>query len=113
MAAGIKTRIKLPPLASRGSVVTIKTQITHIMENGHRRDGNGVLIPRAIIHRFTCDFEGENIVDLKMGPSISTNPFFEFDARLPNDSPSNSLFEFKWYDDDGSIYRDARTILIT
>lgn len=113
MATGVKTRIKLPASAARGAVVTIKTQITHIMENGHRRDGIGNLIPRAIIHRFTCDFDGENIVDLKMGPSISTNPYFKFDARLPDDSPSEGVFEFTWHDDDGSIYRDVRTILIT
>lgn len=112
MAEGVKTRIKLPGSAARGAVVTVKTQITHIMENGHRRDGAGELIPRSIIHRFTCDFEGARVVDLKMGPSIATNPYFKFEVAIPDDSPQEPVFAFTWYDDDGSIYRDTKTIVV-
>lgn len=112
MAEGVNTRLKVPRSAKRGAVVSIKTQITHIMENGHRRDGQGTLIPRSIINRFVCQFEGMDVLDIAMGTSIATNPYFQFDAKVPQDAPRQGSFTFTWYDDDGSIYRDAAQILI-
>ena len=112
MAEGVKTRVKVPRSIARGDVVSIKTQITHIMENGHRRDGLGNLIPRSIVNRFVCEFEGEVVIDIKMEPSIATNPYFKFEAMLPDDAPANAEFSFTWFDDDGSVYRDNAPILI-
>ncbi|MFA3916396.1 thiosulfate oxidation carrier complex protein SoxZ [Ruegeria hyattellae] len=108
MAAGVKTRVKLPKEVRAGEVVTIKTLITHRMESGQRLDAQGAPIPRAIIHRFHCTFEGETVVDLEIGPGISTNPFFEFQARVPGPG----VFSFAWHDDDGAIYTDSRAISV-
>lgn len=108
MATGVKTRVKLPKQVHAGEVVTIKTLITHRMESGNRRDSNGQAIPRSIIHRFLCEFEGEVVIDLDIGPGISTNPFFEFQAIVPG----SGVFTFTWFDDDGAIYTDSRTISV-
>lgn len=109
MAAGVRTRVKLPKQAAVGEVITIKTQITHRMESGQRLDPQGKPIPRAIIHRFLCTFEGELVIDLDIGPGISTNPFFEFQAVVPGPG----VFQFSWFDDDGSIYTDSRAVSVT
>lgn len=109
MAAGVKTRIKLPDTATAGEVVTIKTQITHEMETGHRLDGAGNLLPRSIINRLLCTFEGETVIDVDLRPGISTNPFFEFDVRVTR----SGVFQFAWYDDDGAIYTAAEPISVT
>ena len=53
------------------------------MESGQRKDSDGNVIPRSIINRFTCDFNGENVIDVVLEPAISTNPYFEFDATIP------------------------------
>ena len=108
MAAGVKTRIKLPDTAAAGEIVTIKTQITHEMETGHRIDGAGNLLPRSIIHRLLVTFEGETVVDVDLRPGVSTNPFFEFDARVTR----SGVFQFAWYDDDGAIYTAAEPITV-
>lgn len=108
MAAGVKTRIKLPKEVRAGEVITIKTLITHRMESGQRVDPDGNPIPRSIIHRFLCTFEGETVIDLEIGPGISTNPFFEFQALVPG----SGVFTFAWYDDDGAIYTDTRAITV-
>ncbi len=55
MAKGVKPRVKVPRKASAGDVITIKSLISHKMESGQRKDGDGNLIPRSIINRFTCD----------------------------------------------------------
>jgi sulfur-oxidizing protein SoxZ len=108
MASGVKPRVKVPKKAAAGDVITIKTLISHKMESGQRKDKEGNVIPRSIINRFTCDFNGENVVDIKLEPAISTNPFFEFEAKVPEAGE----FQFTWYDDDGSVYEAAKSIAI-
>ena len=108
MAKGVKPRVKVPKTAAAGEAVTIKTLISHKMESGQRKDDAGNPIPRSIINRFTCDFNGENVIDVTLEPAISTNPFFEFEATVPEAGE----FKFTWYDDDGSVYETAKKIAI-
>ncbi|MDU8911199.1 thiosulfate oxidation carrier complex protein SoxZ [Aestuariicoccus sp. MJ-SS9] len=108
MASGVKPRVKVPKKAAAGEEITIKTLISHKMESGQRKDSDGNTIPRSIINRFTCDFNGENVIDVKMEPAISTNPYFEFYATVPEAGE----FKFTWYDDDGSVYEDAKEISV-
>ncbi len=109
MAKGVKPRVKVPKTAAAGDVVTIKTLISHKMESGQRKDKNGNKIPRSIINRFTCDFNGQNVIDITLEPAISTNPFFEFKAKVPE----SGEFKFTWYDDDGSVYEAAKEITVS
>ncbi|MDH5797023.1 MAG: thiosulfate oxidation carrier complex protein SoxZ [Paracoccaceae bacterium] len=108
MASGVKPRVKVPKSASAGEVITIKTLISHTMESGQRKDSDGNIIPRSIINRFTCDFNGQNVIDITLEPAISTNPYFEFEAKVPEAGE----FKFTWYDDDGSVYEDAKSISV-
>lgn len=109
MATGVKSRVKLPKTAAAGEVITIKTLITHRMESGQRIDEFGQVIPRSIIHRFTCEFGGEMVVNAELHPGISTNPFFEFNVRVER----SGIFAFAWYDDDGAIYTATQGIEVT
>lgn len=108
MATEVKPRVKVPSKAAAGEVVTLKTLISHDMESGQRKDKDGNKIPRKIINRFTCDFNGQNVVDIVLEPAISTNPYFEFTAKV-NES---GTFTFKWTDDDGSVYEDSKDITV-
>ena len=56
MADGVKPRVRVPKTAAIGEEITIKTLISHKMESGQRKDGDGNVIPRSIINRFTADF---------------------------------------------------------
>ncbi|MBW4709144.1 thiosulfate oxidation carrier complex protein SoxZ [Roseobacter sp. YSTF-M11] len=108
MAKGVKPRVKVPKTAAAGDIITIKTLISHKMESGQRKDDDGNVIPRSIINRFTCDFNGENVVDVTLEPAISTNPYLEFEALVPEAGE----FTFTWYDDDGSVYDTSKKIAI-
>ncbi|APZ51743.1 thiosulfate oxidation carrier complex protein SoxZ [Salipiger abyssi] len=108
MADGVKPRVKVPKSASAGEAITIKTLISHPMESGQRKDSSGNVIPRSIINRFTCEFNGESVIDVTMEPAISTNPYFEFEATVPEAGE----FKFTWYDDDGSVYEESKKIAI-
>ncbi len=106
MAENVKPRVKAPKTASPGEVVTLKTLISHPMESGQRKDREGNVIPRSIINRFTCDFNGQNVIDVAMDPAISTNPYFQFEAVVPE----AGSFVFTWYDDDGSVYTEEKAV---
>ncbi len=108
MADGVKARVKVPKSASAGESITIKTLISHPMESGQRKDSDGNPIPRSIINRFVADFNGENVIDVTLEPAISTNPYFEFEATVPEAGE----FTFTWYDDDGSVYTETKSIAI-
>ncbi|WP_170766132.1 thiosulfate oxidation carrier complex protein SoxZ [Ruegeria lacuscaerulensis] len=106
MASGVKPRVKVPKKAAAGETITIKTLISHKMESGQRKDKEGNIIPRSIINRFTCEFNGELVVDVTLEPAISTNPYFQFEANVPESGD----FVFTWYDDDGSVYDTRKSI---
>ncbi|MFN6978571.1 MAG: thiosulfate oxidation carrier complex protein SoxZ [Gemmobacter sp.] len=106
MANDVKPRVRTPKSAKAGEVVLLKTLISHPMESGQRRDSKGEIIPRSIINRFTAELNGQMIVDIHLDPAISTNPYFEFEAKV--DAAGD--FKFTWYDDDGSVYEDVKPI---
>ena len=109
MADNVKPRVRVPKEAAAGETITIKTLISHNMESGQRKDGDGNLIPRSIINRFVCEFNGETVIDVTLEPAISTNPFFEFQAVVPE----SGTFSFTWYDDDGSVYEESKDIAVS
>ena len=109
MASGVKPRVKVPKKASAGETITIKTLISHKMESGQRKDGDGNIIPRSIINRFVAEFNGENVIDVTMEAAISTNPYFQFEAVVPE----SGEFKFIWYDDDGSVYEETKSISVS
>lgn len=100
MANDSKPRVKTPKKAAKGDVITIKTTISHRMESGLRKGKDGKLIPRQIINKFEASFNGKQIMSATMYPSISANPYIDFDMLVEEAGE----FEFKWYDDNGEVY---------
>lgn len=109
MAATPKPRVKVPKTAKAGEVITLKTLISHEMESGQRKDKEGNPIPRRIINKFTCEFNGQTVFSCDLDPAISANPYFEFSAKVPE----SGTFKFTWVDDDGSVYTDEQAIEVS
>jgi sulfur-oxidizing protein SoxZ len=94
-----KPRIKLPKEAGKGEVIQIKTLISHVMESGQRKDKDGNTIPRKIINKFTCEFNGKPVFSANLDPAVAANPYMQFNAKV-NES---GTFIFTWTDDDGTV----------
>lgn len=103
-----KPRVKVPKSASAGEIITIKTLISHNMESGQRKDGDGNAIPRDIINKFECLFNGQPVFSCDIDPAVSANPYLEFTAKV-NEA---GTFVFKWTDDGGSVYEDSKDIAL-
>ncbi|MEW4456653.1 thiosulfate oxidation carrier complex protein SoxZ [Roseibium algicola] len=103
-----KPRVKVPKKAAAGEVITIKTLISHPMESGQRKDKEGNLVPRQIINKFTCEFNGQVVFSCDMDPAVSANPYMEFNAKVNE----TGTFKFTWVDDDGSVYESENKITV-
>ena len=103
-----KPRVKLPKTASKDEIVTLKTLISHDMESGQRKDSSGKIIPRKIINKFTCEFNGKPVFSCDIEPAVSANPYIEFTTKVPE----SGTFKFSWVDDDGPVYTDEQQIKV-
>lgn len=103
-----RPRIKLPKTAKAGEVIVIKTLINHPMESGQRKDRDGKVIPRQIINKFTCEFNGKPVFTCNIDPAISANPYLEFSAK----ATESGTFKFIWADDNGSTYTTEQAITV-
>jgi sulfur-oxidizing protein SoxZ len=103
-----KPRIKLPKEAAKGEIIQIKTLVSHIMESGQRKDAQGKIIPRKIINKFTCEFNGKPVFACALEPAISANPYIQFDAKVEE----AGTFKFVWSDDDGTVITAEEKITI-
>lgn len=101
--------INVPKTARRGEIVEIKTLISHPMETGFRTAPDGKLVPRDIIYRFTCTFEGAEIFAADLFPAISANPFIAFTFM----AEKSGTLTFRWLDDKGGAQIETARIEVT
>jgi sulfur-oxidizing protein SoxZ len=94
-----RTLVNVPPKAKRGQVIEIKTLISHVMETGYRRDATGQPIPRDIINKFVCTYNGTEIFRADLHQAIAANPFITFFTV----AAETGTLEFHWTDDNGSV----------
>jgi sulfur-oxidizing protein SoxZ len=90
-----KPRIKLPESARVGEIIEIRAIIQHIMETGNRKDANGQIVPRNIIHTFIAKFADQVIFRGGFGPGIAANPSLAFYLKVPGPGQ----LELTWIDD--------------
>jgi sulfur-oxidizing protein SoxZ len=100
--------INLPSRAKRGDIIEIKTLIAHPMETGYRFDSKGAAIPRDIINRFVCRYNGDEIFRAELFPAIAANPFIAF-FTIATESGELS---FSWTDDHGQTQTETKQITV-
>ena len=93
-----RARVRLPESAKAGDVIEVRTLISHVMETGQRKGGDGSPIPRFIINSFVATFAGVEVFKAELHPAISANPYLAFFMRVPGPGE----FEFTWTDDKGA-----------
>ena len=67
------------------------------METGFRPDENGKILPRNIIKRFSCRYNGELVFSAEMFAAVSANPYLAFHT-LATESGTLAL---TWEGDNG------------
>ena len=103
-----KALIRMPTEAKRGEVLEVKTLISHPMETGYRRDSMGQAIPRHIINRFVCTYNGQEVFRAELFPAIAANPFLSFFTV----ATETGEVLFQWTDDQGNIQTESVRITV-
>jgi sulfur-oxidizing protein SoxZ len=100
--------INVPPRAKRGEIIEIKTLISHVMETGFRRTQVGGVIPRDIIRRFVCTYNGTEVFSADLYPAVSANPFFVFSTV----ATESGTLAFTWTGDNGFSVTESASITV-
>jgi sulfur-oxidizing protein SoxZ len=103
-----RTRITVPASALRGEAVEIRTLIAHPMETGFRTDAEGRRVPRDILRRFACRYNGELVFSAELYPAVAANPYCAFFVVA---SESGTL-TFTWEGDNGFTQTETATISV-
>jgi len=99
--------VNVPARARRGEVIEIKTLISHAMETGYRRSQLGARIPRDIIRRFVCTYNGTEVFSAELHPAIAANPFIVFSTV----ATESGTLAFQWTGDRG--FSETESVAIT
>jgi len=87
--------VNMPATATRGEVIEIRTLAGHEMETGFRRTQTGELVPRNIITRFTCSYNGVEVFRADLHPAVAANPLLSFSTV----ATESGTLEFRWTGD--------------
>jgi sulfur-oxidizing protein SoxZ len=100
--------VNLPARARPGEIVEIKALLQHPMETGFRTGPDGALVPRHIVDRFLCTFEGEEVFSAELHPAIAANPFLSFTMRATR----SGTLTLRWFDDQGGGHVETATLTV-
>ena len=103
-----RTLIRVPKTARRGEAIEIQAAIAHPMETGHRPGADGKVLPRDIIHRFSCRYDGQIVFAARLYPAIAANPYLSF-ATVATRSGD---IAFTWEGDNGFSHTETVAILV-
>ncbi len=101
--------INAPTSAKRGEVIEIRATIGHPMETGFRPGDDGKVLPRNIIRRFTCRYNGELVFAADLFSAIAANPYLAFHT-VATDSGTLSL---TWEGDNGFAQTENVNLTVT
>ena len=100
--------VTLPAQAKRGEIIEIKTLAAHPMETGFRRTQTGELIPRDIIRRFVCTYNGAEIFRVDLHPAMAANPLIAFSTV----ATESGTIAFHWVGDQGYTLTETASIRV-
>jgi sulfur-oxidizing protein SoxZ len=101
--------INLPKTARRGEVIDIRTTIAHPMESGYRPGPDGQLLPRDIVTRFSCRYNGVLVFAADLYPAIASNPYIAFSTV----ATESGTLVFSWEGDHGFTQTESVNLAVT
>jgi len=101
--------IHMPEAARRGEVIEIRALIGHPMETGYRPGADGRIVPRDIIRKFVCRYNGEQVFGAELHQAISANPYIGFFTI----ATGSGTLEFTWEGDNGFAQTEKMQLTVS
>jgi sulfur-oxidizing protein SoxZ len=101
--------IHMPATARRGEIIEIRALVSHPMETGYRAGNDGKVLPRDIIRRFSCRYNGELVFAAELHPAIAANPYIAFFTV----ATESGTLAFSWEGDHGFAHAETMAITVS
>jgi sulfur-oxidizing protein SoxZ len=96
-----------------GSVLQLRVSAQHPMETGYRRSGAGDLLPRNLLRRMECRFNGELVFAADLHAAVSANPYLAFDFQVPAAPQAEGVLTISWAGDQGVQHSETLVLAVT
>lgn len=90
-----------------GDVANVRVLMSHEMESGQRKDAAGALVPAHFINEVSASLNGKVVMTSEWGPSVSKNPFLEFNMK---GAKAGDKVVVVWKDNKGDTRTDETTV---
>jgi sulfur-oxidizing protein SoxZ len=104
-----RTLIHAPRSARRGEIIEIRTLISHPMETGFRRDSDGRPLPRDLVQRFSCRYDGQVVFAAELFAAVAANPYIAFSTV----ATSSGNLTLTWEGDHGFAHTETLALTVT
>ncbi|MBC7610482.1 MAG: thiosulfate oxidation carrier complex protein SoxZ [Polaromonas sp.] len=104
-----RTLINAPATAKRGEVIEIRATIGHPMETGFRPGDDGKILPRNLIKRFSCRYNGELVFSAELFSAVAANPYLAFHTV----ALESGTLALTWEGDNAFTQTESLTLTVT
>ena len=91
----------------KDGVTEVKVLMSHIMETGQRKDGDGNPIPAHFIQDVVATCNDKQVLNAQWGPAVSRDPFLSFKFKGGN---KGDEVKVTWTDNKGDTRTDKTEI---
>jgi sulfur-oxidizing protein SoxZ len=92
---------------SSGDKTVVRVLMSHEMETGLRKDSSGKAVPAWYIQQVSASLNGKPVMSAEWGPSISKNPFLQFNLK---GGKAGDKVSITWTDNKGETRTDEATV---
>lgn len=100
--------IHMQASARPGEIIAVRVLVQHAMETGYRSNSVGEPMPRDIIRRVECRFDGETVFAADLFPAIAANPSLAFFLRATR----SGTLQVEWRGDNGFVHTDSARLQV-
>ena len=93
--------------SAKDGITEVKVLMSHEMETGQRKDAAGKVIPAWFIQEVTAALNGKTVMTAQWGPSVSKNPFLQFNIK---GAKAGDKVAVSWVDNKGDKRTDEATV---
>jgi sulfur-oxidizing protein SoxZ len=104
----VRALLHVPALARVGEGVEIRAHIQHAMETGYRVGAEGEALPRDLVRRVECRFDGELVFAADLHAAIAANPYLAFWLRAQR----SGMLTVTWQGDGGLLHRESARLTV-
>jgi sulfur-oxidizing protein SoxZ len=105
----VRALLNVPASARMGDVIEIRATVQHPMETGFRVGSDGQVLPRNLVRRVECRFDGERVFAADLHPAIAANPYLAFPLRVTG----SGVLTVTWQGDGGFSHSESARINAT